>query len=154
MIIFRMKLRRLLLGQKATANLDSILKRLWCWERLKAGEGDDRGWDVWMASLTRWTWIEQALGVGDGWGGLACCSPWGHKEVDMTEWLNWTEAVQESISYFYLKCIPSSWSFTALSIILKILLLFVSLKKIISITHSSVSVCVSQSCPTLCDPIG
>ena len=28
-------------------------------------------------------------GVGDGQGGLACCSPWGHKELDMTEWLNW-----------------------------------------------------------------
>ena len=33
-------------------------KRPWCWERLKAGgEGDDRGWDDWMASLTRWTWV-------------------------------------------------------------------------------------------------
>ena len=35
-----------------------ILKRPWCWERLKAGgEGDNRGWDGWMASLTRWTWV-------------------------------------------------------------------------------------------------
>ena len=34
------------------------LKRPWCWERLRAGEeGDDRGRDGWMASLTRWTWI-------------------------------------------------------------------------------------------------
>ena len=34
------------------------LKRPWCWERLKAGgEGDDRGWDDWMASLTQWTWV-------------------------------------------------------------------------------------------------
>ena len=33
-------------------------KRLWCWEGLGAGgEGDDRGWDGWMASLTRWTWV-------------------------------------------------------------------------------------------------
>ena len=31
-------------------------KRPWCQERLKAGEGDNRGWDVWMASLTQWTW--------------------------------------------------------------------------------------------------
>ena len=31
------------------------LKRPWCWDRLRAGEGDDRGWDGWMASLTRWT---------------------------------------------------------------------------------------------------
>ena len=34
------------------------LKRTWCWERLKAGgEGDNRGWDGWMASLTQWTWV-------------------------------------------------------------------------------------------------
>ena len=34
------------------------LKRSSCWERLKVGgEGDDRGWDGWMASLTQWTWI-------------------------------------------------------------------------------------------------
>ena len=34
------------------------LKRPWCWERLKAGgEGDDRGWDGWMESPTRWTWV-------------------------------------------------------------------------------------------------
>ena len=33
-------------------------KRPWCWERLKVGgEGDDRGWDVWMASSTQWTWV-------------------------------------------------------------------------------------------------
>ena len=37
-----------------------LLKRPWCWERLKVGgEGDDRGWDGWMASLTQWTrvWV-------------------------------------------------------------------------------------------------
>ena len=33
--------------------------------------------------------FEQALGVGDGQGSLACCSPWGCKESDMTERLNW-----------------------------------------------------------------
>ena len=31
---------------------------------------------------------EQALGVGDKQGGLVCCSPWGHKQLDMTERLN------------------------------------------------------------------
>ena len=36
----------------------TYLKRPWCWERLKAGgEGDDRGWDGWMASLIQWTWV-------------------------------------------------------------------------------------------------
>ena len=33
------------------------LKRPWCWERLRVGEGNDRGWDDWMASPTRWTWV-------------------------------------------------------------------------------------------------
>ena len=33
-------------------------KRPWCWERLRAGgEGDNRGWDGWMASSTQWTWV-------------------------------------------------------------------------------------------------
>ena len=33
-------------------------KKPWCWEGLGAGgEGDDRGWDGWMASPTRWTWV-------------------------------------------------------------------------------------------------
>ena len=36
----------------------TYLKRSWCWERLKAGgEGDDRGWDGWMASPTQCTWV-------------------------------------------------------------------------------------------------
>ena len=38
----------------------------WCWERLKAGgEGDDKGWDGWMASMTRWTWVW--LSSGSWW---------------------------------------------------------------------------------------
>ena len=38
-------------------------KRPWCWERLKAGgEGDDRGWEDWMASPTRWTWVWASSG--------------------------------------------------------------------------------------------
>ena len=61
----------------------------WCWERLRAGEGDDRGWDGWMASPTQWTcvWVNSR----SWWwqGGLACCGLWGHKESDTTEQLNW-----------------------------------------------------------------
>ena len=71
-----------------------VWKRPRCWERLKAGgEGDDRGWDGWMASPTQWIWVEEALGVGDGQGSLACCCPWGHKELNTTERLNWTDIV-------------------------------------------------------------
>ena len=70
----------------------------WCkepthWKRLKAGgEGDDRGWDGWMASLTQWTWVWVNSANGDGQGCLACCSSWGDKESDMTEWLTWPES--------------------------------------------------------------
>ena len=35
--------------------------------------------------------FEWTPGVDDGQGGLACCDSWGHKELNMTEWLNWTE---------------------------------------------------------------
>ena len=55
------------------------------------GEGDDRGWDSWMASLTLWTWVWVGSGVGDGCGSLACFGSWGCKELNTTEWLNWTE---------------------------------------------------------------
>ena len=35
--------------------------------------------------------FEQAPGVGEGQGSLVCCSLWGQKELDMTEWMNWTD---------------------------------------------------------------
>ena len=39
-------------------------KRPWCWEGSKAGgEGDDRGWDGWMASPTQWTWVWINCGI-------------------------------------------------------------------------------------------
>ena len=53
-------------------------------------EGRRRKW-VTEDEMARWHHrldgheFEQALGVGDGQGGLACCSPWGHKELDITE---------------------------------------------------------------------
>ena len=59
---------------------------------LKAGgEGDDRGWMVEWRHWLNGHEFEPGLVVGDGLGGLVCCSPWGRKESDMTEWLNWTE---------------------------------------------------------------
>ena len=54
------------------------------------GEVDDRGWDSWMTSLTRWTWFEWIPGVGDGQGGLACCDSCGCKESDTSEQLIWS----------------------------------------------------------------
>ena len=50
----------------------------------------------WLDSITNsmsmsFSKLMFTLGVGDGQGGLACCSPWGHKESDMTEQLNCSE---------------------------------------------------------------
>ena len=44
--------------------------------------------------------FEWTPGDGDGQGGLACCSSWGHKELDMTEWLNWS---------FFTDCLLGMW---------------------------------------------
>ena len=68
------------------------LKRPWCWDRLRAGgEVGDRGWDVWMASLTQWTWVW--VNSESWWWTkrLVGCGSWGSKELDMTVWPNWTE---------------------------------------------------------------
>ena len=60
----------------------------WRWEE-KGTREDEMVW--WYHQLNGHE-SEQALGVGDGQESLACCSPWGHKESDTAEWLNWTES--------------------------------------------------------------
>ena len=58
-----------------------------------------RGWQRmrWLNGITDWMDMsfKQAPGVGDGQGSLVCCSPWSHKELDTTEWLNWTEQTED-----------------------------------------------------------
>ena len=79
-----------------------LLKRPCCWERLKArGEGDDRGWDGWMASRTWWTWVWASSGRWWWTGGLACCSPrvthdWA-TELNGTDWNHYS---------FHTGCLP------------------------------------------------
>ena len=63
---------------------------------LMLGGQDGRQEEKWMTNDEMVGWhhlldgheFEQAPGVGDGQGNLACCSPWGHKESDTTEFLN------------------------------------------------------------------
>ena len=56
------------------------LRRPWCWERLKAGgEGDDREWDGWMASLTQWTWVWTSSGSWWWTGRSGVLQPWGRR---------------------------------------------------------------------------
>ena len=59
----------------------------WRQEKKETTEDEMVGWHHWLDGHE----FEQAPGVGDGQGGLACCSSRGCKESDMTEPLNWTE---------------------------------------------------------------
>ena len=58
------------------------------WGQEEKGMTEDEmvSWHHWLIEHE----FEQASGVGDGRGSLLCCSPWGRKESDMTERLNWT----------------------------------------------------------------
>ena len=57
------------------------------WRQEEKGTTEDEmvGWHHQLSGHE----FEWTLGVGDGQGGLVCCSPWGRKESDTTEWLNW-----------------------------------------------------------------
>ena len=61
--------------------------RVWGQEEKGMTEDKMAGWHHWL-DVHEFGWTP---GVVDGQGGLACCDPWGHKELDTTEQLNWTE---------------------------------------------------------------
>ena len=76
-------------------------KRPWCWERLKAeGEGDDRGWDAWMASLTQWPWV-WAISGSWWWTGKpgVLQFPWSQSLIGLSDW---TELAN---------CSPNGWGY-------------------------------------------
>ena len=64
--------------------------RDWRWEEKETPENEMVGWHHWLNGHE----FEQALRVGDGQGSLACCDSWGCEELDMTEWLYWTELLR------------------------------------------------------------
>jgi len=79
--------RCLLLGRKVMTNLDSIFKSRDITLPTKVHLVKAMVFPVVMYGCeSEWT-----PGVGDGQGGLECCHSWGRKELDTTEWLNWTE---------------------------------------------------------------
>ena len=95
----------------------TYLKRPWCWERLKAGgEGDDRGWDGWMASPTWWTciwhvhgsltwwtcpgswWLTAKPGVLQSMGSQRVGHGWA-TELNWTEITSWRQSPQSSSTF-------------------------------------------------------
>ena len=81
-----------LMGRTGESFPKTHWKRPWCWERLRAGgEGDDRGWDGWMASPAQWTWVW--VNSGSWWctgrPGLLWFMGW--QGVRHNERLNWSE---------------------------------------------------------------
>ena len=66
---------------------DSDAGRDWGQEEKGTTEGEMAGWHHRLDGCE----FEWTLGVGDGQGGLTCCDSWGHKELDMTEQLNWSK---------------------------------------------------------------
>ena len=78
-----------LLGKDPDAGKD------WRQEEKRTTEDEIVGWHHWVDGHE----FEQVPGVGDGQGSLASSSPWGCKELDVTEWVNWTD---------WLKALPSS----------------------------------------------
>ena len=81
-------------------------KRPWCWERLKTGgEGDHRGWDAWMASLTWWMWVWASSRSWWWTGKPGMLQFMGSQRVKT--WLSdWTE-LTENIVLFCFICIFS-----------------------------------------------
>ena len=81
-------------------------KRLWSWERLRAGgEGDDRGWESWMAAPTWWTWVWVDSGRWWYTGRPGMLWFMGSQRVDVTERPNWTDG--KICLYFVKYYIPS-----------------------------------------------
>ena len=78
---------------------------LWCWEGLGAGgEGGDRGWDGWMASLTRWTWVWVNWGSWWWTGRPGVLRFMGSQRVghDWVTELNWTDDFLTSFTHYNL----------------------------------------------------
>ena len=86
--------------------VDSDAGRDWGKEK-GTTEDEMAGWHHWLDGRE----FEWTLGDGDGQRGLACCDSWSRKELDTTEWLNWTDAPGMLIFWYLGFC---AWSITSL----------------------------------------
>ena len=76
-------------------------KRPWCWERLKAGkEGDNRGWDGWMASQIQWTWVLASSRSG-WWTGKAGVLGVVKSQTRLSDWTELNSIFESSMLMIY-----------------------------------------------------
>ena len=80
-ILWSPDVKNWLIGKDLDAGKD------WRQEEMGMTEDEMVGWHHWLDGHE----FEQAPGVDDGRGSLVCCSPWGHKELETIEQLNWTD---------------------------------------------------------------
>ena len=79
----------------------------WCWERLKAGgEGENRGWDGWMASPTQWTWVWEDSGSWWRTGRLGVLQSMDSQR-DIHDWETNNNNEFGYIIYYFLPLLPS-----------------------------------------------
>ena len=110
LILWPPDVKKWLIGKDPEVEKD--WERPWGWERLRQKKGmtEDKtvGWHHRLDGHE----FEQALGVGDGQGSLVCCSPWSRKELDMTEWLNWTKLCSDGLLLSF-TCVsaPTNWMY-------------------------------------------
>ena len=98
-------------GKSWLIGKDSDAGRDWGQEEKGMTEDEMAGWHHWLNGQEfGWT-----PGVGDGQGGLACCNSWGRKELDTTEWLNWTELNWGVVNKVMCQINGISWSWQSVS---------------------------------------
>ena len=92
-LMLKLKLQYFGYLRQRADSIEKILKMRKTEGRRRRGMTEDEmvGWHLNWVHWLNGHEFKHAPGVGDGQGSLACCSPWGHKELDTTEQLNWTE---------------------------------------------------------------
>ena len=106
-------------------------KRPWCWERLKAGgEGDDRGWDGWMASPTQWTWVWASSGSWWWTGRTGVLQSIGSQRVGN----NWVTELNSFFKNWRIIALPCCVGYCHI-----VLLLLIINSEVWSVSHSVMS---------------